>query len=196
MTTTKERYPTHKAMAQRLAYRYRKSTAEHRAHGYQWYLAANALCQRIATEHGLTLEAVAGAVAALSPQVSWADQERSLPAFVASVLARHDTLPHPGFRRNRARAAAILLGARPLAILGGKKVRAFYGCIVDPTGCPVPCIDRHAASAAIGRKIDAIPHVLFGRMQDAYRLAAGWCEVPVPEFQATLWVLERERKGH
>lgn len=193
-TTTK--YPTHKAMAQRLAYRYRKSTAEHRAHGYHWYLAANALCRRVGAEYGLSLEAVAGAVAALSPQVSWADQERFLPAFVASVLAGHDTLPHPGFRKNRARAAAILLGARPLAILGGKKVRAFYGCLIDPTGCPVPCIDRHAASAALGRKIDAIPHVLFGRMVDAYRLAAAWCEIPVPEFQATLWVLERERKGH
>lgn len=191
-----ERYPTHRAMAQRLAYAYRYRTdARMRAAGFAWYPHANALCARVAKAHGLPTRRVIGAVAALSPQVSWADQEKHLDAFVSSVLSGRDTLPHPGFTKNRRAAALILHGMSPLAVLSGRKVRAFFLCITDPHGCAVPCVDRHAASAALGEKIDAIPHVLFRRMQDAYALAARWCGVPIPEFQATLWVLERTKKG-
>lgn len=161
-----------------------------RALGLQWYPLARAWLETLAQRYapwGATLESVAGACAALSPQVSWLDQTRFLPGFLESVLVERDTttLPHPGFLRNRARAARILLGESPESVLGGPKVTAFYACILGDA--ERVCVDRHAATVALGERTPRLSARLVLEIQRAYALAARVLGIGARDLQSMLW---------
>lgn len=161
-----------------------------RALGLQWYQLARAWLETLAAryaQHGATLESVAGACAALSPQVSWLDQTRFLPGFLESVLVARDseTLPHPGFLRNRRRAARILLGEDPATVLGGPKVTAFYACILGDA--ERVCVDRHAATVALGERTPSLSLRLVAEIQRAYALAARSLGIRARDLQSLLW---------
>ena len=116
----------------------------------EWYGAARIFCVGIGRPHGLTLEAVAGAIAALSPQVSWREQTAYAPA-ILDAWAQDAPIPGPGYTANKVKAVRILDGAPPLDVLGGPKVRAFYRCILTGGADPsAVCVDRHAWAIAHG----------------------------------------------
>ena len=149
-------------------------------------------CAGIAVRHGLELAHVVGAAAALSPQVSWLDQCRYFPGFVESVLGGDSaTLPHPGFYGNRTRAARILCGADPLAVLGGPKVRAFHAAIMGDASAVV--VDRHAAALALGERRKDLSALLIAEVQEAYTLAAAEVAIAPRELQALLWCVHKAR---
>lgn len=161
-----------------------------RALGLTWYDRARDWCAALAEEyreHGATLERVAGAVAALSPQTSWLDQCRFVPGFVASVLVERDeeSLPHPGFLRNRRKAARILLGDDPARVLSGPKVTAFFAGIMGATD--IVTIDRHAATLALGARTPTFSERAAAEMREAYALAARWLGVAPRNLQSLLW---------
>lgn len=161
-----------------------------RSLGLRWYPLARAWLETLAAryaQHGATLESVAGACAALSPQVSWLDQTRFLPGFLESVLVERDaeTLPHPGFLRNRRRAARILLGEDPASVLGGPKVTAFYACILGDA--ERVCVDRHAATVALGERTPSLSARLVAEIQRAYALAARSLGIGARDLQSLLW---------
>ena len=54
-----------------LRYLYNSVSPEYRERARQWYVGANKLTQTLADQYGLTLEAVAGVMASLSPQKDW-----------------------------------------------------------------------------------------------------------------------------
>lgn len=118
-----------------------------------WYADARRFCVGIGRPHGLTVETVAGAVAALSPQVSWREQVSYAPA-ILDAWAQGLTFrrfPGPGYNANKRKAARILAGGAPLDVLGGPKVRAFYRAITSAGADPeAVCIDRHAWALACG----------------------------------------------
>ena len=86
-----------------------------------WYLHANELASTMAP----AAEA-AGVIAALSPMVSWSNNER----LARYALLHGRAIGH--FPANCAKANRIMYGEHPLSVLGGHKVRAFYRCILDP----------------------------------------------------------------
>lgn len=193
--------PSALSMAHRLRYHGARALALSesdpvRTLGLQWYALARQWCADLAeryASHGATLESVAGAVAALSPQVSWLDQTRFVPGFLESVLVERDpdTLPHPGFTRNRARARDILLGADPESVLGGPKVTAFYACIMGDASRV--CVDRHAATVALGARTRSLPARLLSEIREAYALAADWLGLPARDLQSLIWCDHKAR---
>jgi len=116
------------------------------AEGMHFYDGAHGLCRAFAAAHGTAVETVAGIYAALSPMNGWEENvANTLDVLRLGAAARVNT-PEP----NRVKAVRIANGEDPLAVLGGRKVRAFYRGIADPTDRePIP-VDRHLIYLAVG----------------------------------------------
>lgn len=124
-------------------------------HGERWYIAAHDAAQAISQRYSLPLQTVVGVIAALSPNNRW---ERNL--IDADNLCRlyalggHDDankLKVSTYGANKTKALSILGGADPLSVLGGLKVRAFYGCIMGDRDAV--CVDGHAYAIWQGQYI-------------------------------------------
>lgn len=156
--------------------------------GVTWYARRREECEAAAEELGIVPEVYAGALAALSPELDFDYNVRAV-----TELARDGTT-RIGYPANIHKAARILNGEAPLAVLGGNKVRAFFECIADPAGTRAVCVDRHAAAAAgvdyywvCGNSVG-----VYARVANAYRLAAELRGVRPCEVQAVVWIAYRE----
>ncbi len=120
--------------------------------GARWYPDALLFCERLSTETGLSVNVVAGVVAALSPNNRWArnmaDAAAICRAFAAGTLQDAAQIKVGTYNSNKAKALQILAGEEPLDVLGGLKVRAFYQCILGDDGAV--CIDGHAYAIWLG----------------------------------------------
>jgi hypothetical protein len=171
---------------------YRAATESERAEGLDWYSAARTFATGLADRYGITLDAAAGIVAALSPRRPWADNMAA-----ADTLCRTGDVGGLSLFVNRAKA--IRDGAAPLDVLRGPKVRAFYAAIMGD-GDAV-CIDRHAFDVAYGaatddktrKQLDRVGE--YARFADAYRAAAETAGTTAAAMQATTWVVWRNRKA-
>jgi hypothetical protein len=172
------------------------------AEGEYWYARASMVCRGIAEQYKLPLETVAGVLAALSPNNRWSRNIIDTEAIVkAYVLSGQDVnaVKVSTFGKNKAKAIAILQGAAPLDVLGGLKVRAFYGCVI---GGNEVCVDGHAYSIWLGQRVPTsktpkISAKLYQQIADDYNLAAtqintitGRCYTGA-QIQAITWVTWR-----
>lgn len=171
--------------------------------GRRWYPEAHELAEEIAEGTGLTVEAAAGLIAALSPAITWEENVKDARALAAP---EDDPESWDGYAsvstygQNRRKAIGILEGGDPDEILGGPKVRAFWRCIADPENADAVCVDRHGARVALGWKMSlGDVHRWLGRVgtiekiQEAYRRAAAELgELPLV-VQAVTWLVYRER---
>ena len=114
--------------------------------GASWYDRARQSAQTMAERYSVSLSAVAGVIAALSPNNKWernlADADRLIRAYVMGGASDAQQLKVSTYSANKTKALAILAGAAPLDALGGLKVRAFYGCIMGDRSSV--CVDGHA----------------------------------------------------
>lgn len=115
------------------------------AAGARWYAEEGARCSEFAQRYSLTREAVAGAAAAISPGMNWEYVFSHLAALIADPDARVPTYS----REFVWRAVQCLNGVAPLMVLGGPKVRAFYG-LLSRTNPDAVVIDGHAWNIARG----------------------------------------------
>ena len=155
--------------------------------GMFWYPTAH----RIALESG-SVERGAGIIAALSPMMPWdRNVELARDAFATDIA-------YGGLSKNVAKAQAIIDGANPLDVLGGDKVRTFYGNIVNPWGDGVT-IDRHAYDIAVGirhgNKRPGIGKKVYREFSAAYIQAAMGLGVFPAELQAITWTVWRREIG-
>jgi hypothetical protein len=164
------------------------ATPDDLAKGLRWY--ANA--QREGRKVGPTLHRGVGVIAALSPLQAW-DVNIELANKLAAVHAEGKPMPTTGygFKRNTAKAWAILNGAKPLDVLSGPKVRAFYrnmlGCSDSVT------VDRWAVRIAIGDPDHSgtVPSGEYDAMADAFRRVAAEKGLTPRELQAATWTWVR-----
>lgn len=129
------------------------ATDAERYHGAFWYQQAREAADAIAARYGLTSRAVAGVIAALSPNNKWhrnlADADAICRAYSAGTIDDASAVKVATYHANKRKALNILSGADPLDILGGLKVRAFFANIL---GCQDSvCIDGHAYSIWAGQ---------------------------------------------
>lgn len=171
------------------------ATDEELAYGLTWYAEANTYASELGELHGYSTDAVAGVIAALSPQTEWGLNKRKAEQF----LAEGDTT---GFTLGRGRARAIVEeGLSPLDVLGGPKVRAFYSNIADPASSTAVAIDRHALDAVLGFVgTDKTRKVLdrkgaYEEVADVYRSAARNLGVAPHVVQGVVWAVWRNRYG-
>lgn len=181
-----------------------------------WYSGALAFCGDLSVTFRRPLESIVGFVAAMSPQTRWNDQVNWTPKMLAAALASIDAgntdpaevaaaIPGQGFRSNKRKGAAILLGAEPLKVLSGDKVRAFYKSILGDD--LAVCIDMHAAALAFGADSDEARTLTARRyktavsafIQAAFRLQLAYpalkAELTPTAVQALTWVWWRDNVG-
>src|ERR1041385_7693911 len=112
------------ATADALVARYREADEDTRQLGAEWYPLARRIARRMARKHGVTLATAAGVIAAVSPRMRWQSNLDGADA----LLGRQPVVGV--FQRNLDKARRFIAGERPLDVLGGDKVRAFYGAIM------------------------------------------------------------------
>lgn len=169
--------------------------------GLSWYARAHEHARAVADLAGVTGPAAlplgAGIIAALSPQLGWADNVEAAATMV--LTAGVDASP-AALMLGIGRAEEILNGADPALILGGRKVRSFYRNILHPGRAGAVTVDRHAAAVAFGWPLGADTGRL-GRILErpgvyltaaaAYRGAARSAGLLPHQCQAITWVVRR-----
>ncbi len=157
----------------------------------QWYGYAGQWCAELDRDYSLPCGSVAGFVAALSPLNSWPSQVKFTPASLSNGLelihagesAIHGILG-PGFSSNKDKAARILAGEKPLDVLGGDKVRAFFRNLTGDFS--VVTIDRHAL--AICGLDEGITSKRYAQASKAFAMAGARLGITGAETQALTWV--------
>lgn len=185
-------------MSARILRVYRSADAEQIATGREWYRAARDIAGDIADTAGIPVETAAGILAALSPQTSWGqnvDWARELAA--GSRVSRG-----LGLSQGRAEMIRYNPDIAPLDILGGRKVRAFYACIVTAGNTDAVCVDRHAYDLATGTRGShlSLSDRRAEHCQRAYQSAAARLratgeapDITAAQLQAITWVTWRAR---
>ncbi len=163
---------------------WQRTTPEVRASGVAWYRDARRLISTLARKYGRTRCTVAGIVAATSPRQSWGRNVVVSEEFLAGGA------PSGVFRDSATKARAILAGAKPLVVLGGRKVRAFYRALCgDDTACVIDVWMLRACGLSGTARPNS--NGLYARVERAVVAAARQLRVSVTEFQATLWITIR-----
>lgn len=172
-------YPTHDEMVVNLLGHYERANDD----GEQWYRESRKFARYLARQYGGGLARAAGIIAALSPQVQWHVNKR---------MAEHvmqDGTPGEGcLGANADKAYRIWMGERPLAVLGGPKVRAFYRAIMGDDDSVV--LDTWMATA-LGWPHNAFSERQYERASAALVDAAGYCNRAPAVFQAIVWTQVR-----
>jgi len=176
---------------------WRQATVAELVEGMDWYKDAHAVAVRLSPSDPAQ---AAGVIAALSPMMSWGQN------IVIAERAYADGKASGALFSNVAKADRILAGERPEDVLGGDKVRAFYGVIADPTSDAV-VVDRHAFDIAVGRVTNNESRQALSRrgvydsFARAYVRAAKTIaretgmDVSASQVQAVTWTVWRRLKG-
>lgn len=176
---------TVRRLARRLVALWHAADKAVRTAGVQWYRDARATARRLARAHGCSLATAAGVIAALSPRLTWAYN------VVAADLVLGAAERVPGvFRANLAKSRAIAEGARPLTVLSGPKVRAFYRALMGDTSAAV--VDVWTARAA-GVDPEGLSPQLYAQVARALRMGADEVGTTTTSLQAVAWVAVRGR---
>ena len=170
---------------------FERATPEALNEGLAWYEDAADWCSALGK-----LETVAGITAALSPMVSWPTNQAAAKALIEGEQVER----YGVFGSNIIKAWRILDGARPLDVLGGPKVRAFYQAIVERAAWCEAVIDRHALAVYLGRPAtEAERHGISRRTREAaqlaYREEADAQGILAIELQAVTWVQWRAEQN-
>jgi len=156
--------------------------------GLLWYSSARTYYSQLARKLHLKPRVVLGVVAALSPFVKWSTQLALTEKFITDELHQKGSGSFPGFPANLRTARSILGGTPVLEALNGPKTRAFYKNLIGRKK-PIT-LDRHAISAALGKKISPKERHTKAQLRDIHRAyveAAKQERVGNCDFQAIVW---------
>lgn len=183
--------PTSAAMRDNLLNTLASASPDAEAEGLAWYLSAHSIAADMAERHGLAVAQCAGVIAALSPQCGWAENIRLADAACESGTAT-------GHTEDACRKAnAILAGADPFEVLGGRKVRSFYANMLRPLVAGPVTVDRHCVDMLVGRRGAVADRVLerigaYARCAAVVRSVARELGMRPHEVQAVAWVAWRQ----
>lgn len=170
------------------------ATLEQWEAGIHWYRKAHEEARAMAETYGVSVSAVSGVIAALSPGNPWAKNIRDAKRLLDAVRSGEPVPMIGSYGRRNIDKALSCLEQDPLDVLGGKKVTAFYTAIVKPDHDSVVVVDRHAKGAAISKRGDKATLVRrseYERIADAYRAVAKRAGLRPLECQAIVWVTWR-----
>jgi hypothetical protein len=157
-----------------------------------WYSAASDIATLVGDLTKTSPIHGAGIIAALSPQCSWDEN-------IVRALALANNENVGAFGDALRKAEAIRLGAHPLSVLGGRKVRSFFYNISGHKHHVT--IDRHAVAIVFGRALsDSEIKVLercgaYTYIASIYRAVARSLDIAPSDLQAITWLARRRIKG-
>lgn len=173
-----------------------------------WYESANKFCAQTARVFNLSVETVAGIVAALSPQLNWDKNKFNAVTLIAALVSNSPLPKLMAYPANVQKAIAIFNGQSPLDVLGengnkitGKKVQSFYRNIMGYT--EYVTIDRHATDIAMfglqgenhkSGDLGPTPKA-YDMIADAYRHAAQLLDLPPSTVQCITWTFKAQNGG-
>lgn len=183
--------------ARRLIDAYRGAPLAAIEDGRAWYPTAAREAARIARPtDGIDVVRAAAVIAALSPQVRWAQNVVAAERLIAARGGLSDSTV-PGFNANVAKARAIIRGGPlygPGDALGGEapKVRAFWRAICgDPDSVVLDVWAMRAAG------LDGAPSgARYRKVAEMYRRAAAKVGEAPRDFQAIVWLATRGLVEH
>jgi hypothetical protein len=215
---------THTPTAANILRVFRAASDEHVIDGREWYARAQAAARELADLGDGDVERAAAVIAVLSPATPWhrnvalarmayEGAAQGVPVDVlAGPVGTPGRLPTMGDAARK--AAALVWGAEPSAVVSGPKVSAFWGRIVDAASGDSTwrsvVVDRHAFDIAVGMVTDDRTRGTFlGRVgnmrkvQLAYARAAAVLrrtgeapDITPAELQAVTWVAWRALFAH
>lgn len=172
---------------------YRQATADELRAGAEWYLNAHNAARTLHADVSLAC----GVIAALSPGLKWEVNVEAARRVIAG-----ESLKGLGVRwtRNADKARAIAAGKPALDVLKGRKVRAFYACMLNPTNADCVCVDGHAYAIWANQRVptDATPNIgapLYRQISAHYVRAAKRLGLQAHQIQAITWVVWRRLVG-
>ena len=181
-----------------------QATGEELAAGNDWYQAANERALMMALDFGISIEAVAYIIAALSPSVRWEQNVTAARKLLEAVVAGESTdLVLPGYPNNVAKAKTIARLAHARFSpeqwkkhLKGPKVVEFAENIINPSRCQQVTLDTHAISVASGKRFTtkSAPELRiaeFTRISAAYVKVAAEYNISPNQCQAITWLVWR-----
>ena len=182
-------------MVHNITHAVRTASAEDVRSGMDWYKRAHDFAGEIGRGN---VERGAGAIAILSAQVGWNDNQR----FARQL--RDTGTASGGFvtRRQVSQAREVLEGAaRPEQYLPmDRKTGNFYKNIVNPEDPESVTIDRHAHDITVGRVLGSADRGLqnptrYNTFVEAHKTAAGNLNMLPSQAQAVGWVNWRRMRG-
>jgi len=156
--------------------------------GLDWYREAHRFARFMSRKTKLPFKNVCGVIAALSPGTPW---HRNILESTLMLEGKHGSFTT--YPANVDKAARIINGENPDAVLGGNKVRNFYKLFVNPSDDYSVVIDRHAVRIAVDfnfsdeRQASRFLVSNYERCADAYREAALDLGVFPNQAQAIAW---------
>lgn len=159
-------------------------------HGSSWYPEAARIARRIGRANGLPFHRAAGIIAALSPRQQWSVNVRSAERVAAAYSEGAGTPPPVGMWVSLNAAWRIANGERPLSVLRGPKVRAFYRNIVGQHDHVT--LDTWALRALGERGVEAPKPALRRAAEECYREVAAEYGYTPAQAQAIAWVVVRQ----
>jgi len=163
--------------------------------GMGWYEQAHEMARTLADQYRLSLDVVAGVIAALSPRSRWernmVDAERLIAAYVVDEDPM--AVPVTTFNRNKECAIRILEAGTRHGVLSGPKVCAFADNIENPSSNPIT-VDSHSYNAWIGHRAISSgngPRVTPKRYREcaeAYKNVAKLYGIRPSQAQAIIWL--------
>lgn len=165
-----------------------------------WYEIAHKWCMDVASAYGLTVSQVAGITAAMSPQIPWDKNKLQTILLIQKMRNGEELTGLMAYKVNVEKARRIYMGENALDVLGGKKVRSFYGNLMldDST----VTIDRHALHIALygcgnEEKSGSITPTdkLYDIAQSAYVTAANIFGITPYSLQSITWTFKAQNNG-
>ena len=175
---------------------FEQATSAERHQGLLYYATQRDRVHELGTQFGFTLEASAGAFAALSPNKRESDTYADLQVCMSHVQSG---LPGKArvcaYPRNRDKALLILRGTDPKRVLKGSKVLSFYFNTVDPKNPLWVTVDGHLVSAWVGQQLRMkqarISRREYDRIRENVIRAAKSVHVVPCQFHSIIWVVQR-----
>lgn len=166
---------------------FERATPEQIAQGLRWYADAHTTAAQLAAQYNLSIESVAGIIAALSPRITWEENVKG----ASHLLRTGSDRTVAGLRANRQKAKRILRGESPSSVLGGKKVTSFYRNILGDTNTVT--VDTWAARAAglTDERVKLDRKRRYEKIADAYRTLAEVEGLEPRQAQAIVWLAIR-----
>ena len=171
--------------------------------GHSWYIRANKFAAGLASECSQTLDTTCAVISALSPGITWFQNQVIARQLCLASVGQFGSLPDSfplrgAYRRNANKAWRMLHGSVPnkeMNPVSGPKTFCFWKNLVDPASAEHVTIDRHAAAIARGQTVTkqvSITPCQYLALADCYRQAARQIGVIPCQLQATVWLSHRD----
>lgn len=168
-----------------------KATDADKEAGARWYTEGEGIIDRLSVQTGRSREAIAAAVAHLSPRTTWA---RTVAGTTSLVLTGQAL---GCLSANVARARQALASQDPLSTINGPKTRSFAANLLGDRHSVT--VDVWAARVALGHDADTADALgrpgMYQALEHCYRLAARRAGVDPVTMQATVWIVARNGRA-